>query len=89
MAAAKSAGVGWEFPIICERAGPESITWELTTVFCEGAEITPELDGKPEGVGGGSVIPPEFISFRIWSTRSPSRPEGGELSKSERRVLIF
>jgi hypothetical protein len=65
MAAAKSAGVGCEFPIICARGGPESITCELTTVFCVGEDITPELFGKPEGVGGGSVLPPEFISFRI------------------------
>ena len=54
--------------------------------------MTPGLPGKPEGVGGGIVLPPpppEFISFKIWSTRSPSLCDGGELSKSERSVLIF
>jgi hypothetical protein len=29
----------------------------------EGAEITPEFEGKPEGAGGGSVF--EFISLKI------------------------
>jgi len=52
-------------------------------------ELTAEFDICAGIIAGEGANGGPFISFRIWSTRSPSLegPDGDE-SKSESRVLI-